>query len=422
MFIGIKELEPHKLTLREKLPPGTIDFRTRKFRPGAPLGLQLSPELEGHESHRAGWRRSGSAVLLSLLLLTALGACGGAIPQVESPPSTAPPAPRTFAMGWAPTPVEPTPASVIATAEAMAPVSEFAILQQPVPWARLFAGESLSSLLDEQLQFVDFLRRRGMEIVWLVDPLDGLDRTRETPELVAAGRSLLEPPIRSLHEQWVLEIARRIQPVYLGLASEINTLGAHGNPGLYAEVVDLVNTLTPRIHLINPNIRVFVSFQVEDAWQLFPFPPSLLDHFSLIADFDIDALGLSSYPVFAFNTPADIPGNYFARFAQATSLPLILVEGGWNSEDVPPLSSATPQEQAAFFRRFEQLLDDVEAELWVMLFFADINVAAFGLPPEQEAVLANFAFMGIVDQTLAPKPAFAVWERIFSRPHPPPAP
>lgn len=345
-------------------------------------------------------------------------ACGEAVQRSELP--SPPPLPRTFAMGWAPTPLEPTPESVIATAEAMAPVSEFALLQQPVPWARIFAGESLSSLLDEQAALVNFLRGLGLEIVWLVDPLDGLDRTREPPELVNAGRSILEPAIRSLHEQWVLEVARRIQPAYLGLASEINTLGAHGSPTLYAELVDLVNTLTPRIHLINPQIRVFVSFQVENAWQLPPFPPSSVDHFSLIADFNVNALGLSSYPVFVFDTPAEIPNDYFARFAAATSLPLILVEGGWSSAD-GPVVRGTPQEQAAFFSRFEQLLDGVQADLWVMLFFADIDVAAHaaaqGLSPERAALLSNFASMGIVDRTLMPKPAFDVWGRIFSRPH-----
>lgn len=61
-----------------------------------------------------------------------------------------------------------------------------------------------------------------------------------------------------------------------------------------------------------------------------------------------------------------------------------------------------------------------------MLFFADIDVAAHaaaqGLSPEREALFSNFARLGIVDQTLTPKFAFDVWERIFSRPHQPPAP
>lgn len=54
MFIGIKELERHKLTFREEYPPGTIDFRTRDFRQVAPLGVELSAELEGREVRIVG--------------------------------------------------------------------------------------------------------------------------------------------------------------------------------------------------------------------------------------------------------------------------------------------------------------------------------------------------------------------------------
>lgn len=54
MFIGVKELERGKLTFREEFAPGTLDFRTREFRQVAPLRLQLSAELDGHEIHILG--------------------------------------------------------------------------------------------------------------------------------------------------------------------------------------------------------------------------------------------------------------------------------------------------------------------------------------------------------------------------------
>lgn len=383
--------------------------------------VRLARRTTMNRAGAGGGRRRGRSpfTVLVLLLLVMAGGCGDADRQ-QAPVIPSSPEPRSFLMGWAPTPPQPTVESIIETATAMAPVSEMVIVQRPVPWERLLAGETLSSLVAEEVSFAQFLRGLNLKIVWLVDPLDGLNRTRETPELVAAGRSILESAIRSLHELWVLEIARQIQPLYLGLGSEINTLGAHGDPALYAELVDLVNTLTPQIHMVDPAIRVFVLFQMEDAWQLPPFPPSPVDHFALISDFQIDALGLSSYPVFTFNTPADIPDNYFARFAAATPLPLILVEGGWSSGS-GLVFQGTLQEQVQFFSRYEQFLDGVQADLWVMLFLADIDVAALaaviGLSPEDAATLANFAEMGIVDQTLTPKPAFTTWQKIFARPH-----
>ncbi|MGH7751464.1 MAG: YceD family protein, partial [Gemmatimonadales bacterium] len=54
MFIGIKELERHKLTFREEFAPGTIDFRTGDFRQVAPLRVELEAELAGAEIHLVG--------------------------------------------------------------------------------------------------------------------------------------------------------------------------------------------------------------------------------------------------------------------------------------------------------------------------------------------------------------------------------
>jgi hypothetical protein len=92
-----------------------------------------------------------------------------------------------------------------------------------------------------------------------------------------------------------------------------------------------------------------------------------------------------------------------------------MVEGGWSSA-VTPATSGTPQEQIDFFRRYEMLLDGVEARLWVMLTFTDLDVDALGLDPDRAASLSNFARMGIVDVNLDRKPAYAEWARIFARP------
>ena len=187
-------------------------------------------------------------------------------------------------------------------------------------------------------------------------------------------------------------------------------------PVLYAEMVDLINTLSPRIRAIIPSVSVFVSFQVDDAWNLFPFPPPHLDHFALVADFDIDALGLSSYPVFVWDSPAEIPDDYFSRFPGRDGASAHSRRGRLEFRGCGRNLQGNEAEQSAFFSRFEELLDGVDSPLWVMLIFADFDVTTFGLPPEREATLALFASMGIVDSRLEPKPSYAVWEEIFSRP------
>ena len=356
-------------------------------------------------------RRTGRTTCALFALLT-LAACDGNGP---SSPDADGPAPRTYRMGFGPTPPRASLESLIETIEEIADVSEIALIQQPVPWAALLdSTQTMEEALAERERLVEFLDGLGLEIVFLLDPLDGLDRRREPAELVERGRSVLEPEIRAIHEEWAIEMARIFRPDWYGLASEINTLADLGDPELYAEMLDVINDLSPRIRAASPGTRTFVSFQADHAYGLPGFPRTI-DHFALIDDYDIDGLGLSTYPVFVLEEPSDIPADFFARFDQATDLPLLLVEGGWSS-DVAGGTNGTPEEQADFFRRMGTMLDEVRAELWVFLLFADLDVESYGLPPDRAAALANFSRMGIVDVDFNPKPAFAVWDSIRARP------
>jgi len=350
--------------------------------------------------------------LLAAFALAVTAACGGQTAPVPPPPP-APQPQRSFKMGFAPGLPRPgTVQDLIDIVDSMRVVSEVTIVQQAVPWEPLLAGAPMDSLVEDRAGLTDFLRARGLEIVFLVDPLDGLDRRKEDPALLAAGHSILEPAIRQMHEDWVRAIATRVQPEWFGLASEINTLAARGDPALFAEILDLINTLAPQVRARAPGTRVFVSFQADEANGAFGVPP--IDHFALIDDFDIDALGLSSYPVFAFDTPAQVPADYFTRFADATSLPLIFVEGGWNSAQTPS-TSGTPQEQADWVTRYGDMLDGVNAKLMVLLTFTDLDIASLGLPPDRAAGLSNFAFMGILDTELRRKLAYGAWADLFGR-------
>ena len=351
-------------------------------------------------------------VLSSLLLALACGD-GGVGPEDGPDEQTTR---RTFRMGFAPTPPYATTESVIRTVEEMAEVSELALVQQHVPWAQLLDGtQTMEQALDELENLVDFLRAHDLGIVFLLDPLDGLDRRREPPDLLARGRSIMEAEIRELHDTWAVEVARRVRPEWYGLASEINTLAALGDPALYGVVRDLVNDLSPRLRAASPDTRTFVSFQADQAYGLPGFPQGGIDHLALVQDYDVDGLGLSTYPVFVLDTPAHIPDDFFARFRSATDLPLLLVEGGWNSEDTP-LTRGTPEEQVDFFRRMSALLDGVDAEVWVFLMYTDLALETWGLPPDREQGLRNFSRMGIVDREFRPKPAFAVWDSVFNVP------
>ena len=369
-------------------------------------------------------RRLAALALLSFALLVA-AACDAPAAQHAGSNTVVVPAlsndephtlTRSFGMGFFVTPSIPTVPATVAFVPQVAKVTDYAMIQREVPWTRILAGDSFDKIIDDEyVQLVALLRGNGLKIVLLVDPLDGLDRTHEALEAQKNHKTLLDADTRATHAAWVKELVTRIKPDYIGLASEINTLGAHGNATLYADIKAMCNALAPQLRQASPSSRIFVSFQVEDAWQSGPFPKSDVDQFAMVRDFDVDAVGISSYPGFVYSDPAQIPANYYQRFADAGGKPLLMAEGGWSSAGGP---NFTPQKESAYYARMFDLLDGVHAELVILLLFNDLNLAdpSWGLPADRQATLQNFANMGIVDTSGAPKPAYAVWQERFKRP------
>lgn len=319
-------------------------------------------------------------------------------------------------MGFFVMPSTPSVNAVVDMVPKMAKVSDYAMIQRDVPWTRLAAGDSFDRIIDEDyLGLANYLRGNGLKLVVLADPLDGLNRRAESPEAVKNGKTLKDPETQAIHEAWVKALVARLKPEYVGLASEINTLGAHGDPVLYAQIKAMCNRLAPQIRQISPASRVFVSFQVEDAWGEPPWPSSAVDQFAMVREFDTDAVGLSSYPGFAFASPASIPDDYYRRFLEAGGKPLLMAEGGWGSAGDP---NNTPANQAAYYTRMFGLLDGVQAELAILLLYPDLDLSdpAWGMPPDRAAILGHFATMGIVDTHGVAKPVYAVWEERFKRP------
>lgn len=324
---------------------------------------------------------------------------------------------RDFALALAATPPRITPRALETVIERIGGLAEYGIIQRSPPWTALFAGESMEAILDrEYAPLVSRMRDVGLGIVLLIDPLDPLDRRREPPELVAAGRSILEPEVMAMYEDWVRAVATRVRPAYLGLASEINTPAAHDRRSLYIAIRDATNRLVPDLRAATPESVLFVTFQVDDAWGHLGSDPSV-DQFALAAEFDVDLIGLSSYPVFAYASPADIPDDYYRRYADAAGgRPLGQFEGGWASAGAPLGPRASPELQAQWVDRTEELLDGIDARIWAHLQPTDLALDTWDLPADRRDTLRSFASMGLLDTEFEPKPALRSWLRVRARP------
>jgi len=290
--------------------------------------------------------------------------------------------------------------------------SDGAIMSDEVPWDSLLAGTRPDSfVMRQQLPLAQYYRAKGLKIVVMIDPGNGLNRGGESTPLVNAGRSVTEPAIQQLYRRYVVAMDTLITPDYLGVALETNLIRALSPAPLYAAIRQMANDAAADARAVDATRRLMTSVQVETAWgRLAPVGP-YIGVAQDLTDFPfIQAMGLSSYPYLAgYATPQDLPDDYYSRLVLGTALPVIVTEGGWSSTTVSSVVTS-PALQRQYIVCEAQLLDRMTAKGWFQLTFTDLDLTAF--PPG----VAPFAYNGLVDVNLSPKPALAPWDSVFARP------
>jgi hypothetical protein len=292
--------------------------------------------------------------------------------------------------------------------------ADAAILHESVPWAALLSGTPADAAVRAlHLQLVQGYKGRGLDVVFTIDCTNGLDRKSEDPALVALGRSIREPEVQQAYRAYALAVASVLQPSHLGLAAETNLVRLSAPRPVYDAVVAMTNAAARDLRAAGYAAPLYVSVQVEVAWGR-ATGGAFLGIATDLADLPfVSALGLSTYPYLAgFGEPEQLPANYFSR-VNASSLPLLVVEGGWTSANVGGIASSLDT-QARWIRRELELAAQAQARHVFQLQFTDIDVAAYGQLPSPQ--LAPFATIGLVSADLAPKPALAEWDAAFARP------
>jgi hypothetical protein len=318
-------------------------------------------------------------------------------------------------MGFSAIPPRPDQTVLLRALDLWTARADAAIIHTSVPWAAMLAGISARAAVDSnELGLANFYRAKGLRVVVTVDVTDGLDRGREAPDLIGAGRSITEPSIQSLYRDFVLALDTIVRPDYLGLAAETNLIRVAAADSIYAAVVAMANAAAAEVRSLGGAPPLYVSVQVETAWGRLQ-GGGYVGITQDLADFPfIDALGLSSYPYLGgFAEPEDLPLDYYARLRGGRALPALVVEGGWTSVSLGPLTSS-PQKQARYLARQAVLLDSADVVAVFQLTFTDLDLSAVAVPPG--SILPLFAHLGVVDSALGPKPALAVWDSLFALP------
>ena len=326
-------------------------------------------------------------------------------------------APRTFRMGFSAIPPDSTQRSTLASLDSWTRRADAAIMHISAPYKALLTGTTAATYVNTvDLPLANYYRAKGLTIVITVDVTNGLDRSAENPDLVAMNRSITEPAVQQVYRQYVQALVSAIHPAYLGLAAETNLIRGTAPATVYAAVVQMANAAAANIAAMpTPHPLLYVSVQADEGWGRLLHNNVYQGVETDFHDFPfVQVLAISSYPYFVYTDPNDVPLDYYTRLANGRALPMLVVEGGWTSGSVSTLQS-TPQKQARYLRRQEQLLDAAKAVAVFQLTYADLDLSQY--PPQPPAsILPLFAQLGIVDTRLRPKPASATYDSIFARP------
>jgi hypothetical protein len=368
------------------------------------------------------------AVSLSLAAL----ACASTQPKPGATSTPAPPPPpvkgesvfdRTAtAYGFFPSPPEITLESVLRHFGDLGDHADFILVQPAVPWQAWEAENPVEAqpLIDLRNQAI-LAEQNGLEVVFVVDPLNGLNR-REFMGLPEGWEaSFANPDIRRAHTAFSLWIVRTFHPRAIGLASEINTY-ADAHPQDFGNFLSLYQEGYRAIKAEAPETQVFVSFQWEDLNNRLPGgsegrQPDQINWEQIEAfEPQLDLWVISSYPFVAFPSGAAIPEDYYTPLLDRTPKPLAVAEGGFSSAPVGPFAGA-PQDQVDYLEAIHTQLGP-RLHFWVYLLLSDFDHDSYsaalrsnGIGESDVHTLELFESVGLRLADGTPKPALALWDR-----------
>lgn len=366
------------------------------------------------------------AVAIFILALAAL-ACGQSAQTAASTTTPVPtPAQSVFdsgrtGYGFFPTPPEVSLASVLQIYKDIGNHGDFVLLQPNTPWKDFVNGaDGESQKRTDIINQVTLARQNNLEYVFVIDPLNGLNRSQFSGLPFGWEASFKNPSVRAAHKNFALWVVRQFHPRYLGLASEINTyMDAH--PGDAQNFISLYNEIYSAVKAEAPDTQVFATFQWEELnnlmAQIANGRPRLQPNWDQVEAFEpnLDLWVISSYPFAVFKSGTDIPANYYTPLLARTSKPLAVAEGGFTSKPVNSFPGS-PEDQITYLNAIH---DQIGSRLafWVYLILEDFNIDSYSKFMKSQGVshtdintLGWFASVGLANSDGSPKPALEIWD------------
>lgn len=310
--------------------------------------------------------------------------------------------------------------SLFAHYRAMSENADVVLVQESIPWLDFVNGIQVQSTkIDDMRNARKLAEAHNLDSIYIVDPLNGLNRREFTGVPEGWQASFANPRVRAAYKNFSLRVLREFQPRYLGLGSEINTY-MEAYPQDVEHLISLYRETYAAIKAESPETQVFITFQWEQLNNLAGdglsgTPYQIKWEYIEIFEPQLDLWVISSYPFVAFRTTAEIPADYYTPLLTRTHKPLAVAEGGFVSRKTGHIPG-TPQDQVNYLNAIQIQIGE-RLDFWIYLLLSDLDEASYahffrqqGMKEADITTLGFFVNVGLQEKDgKTPKPALNLW-------------
>lgn len=203
----------------------------------------------------------------------------------------------------------------------------------------------------------------------------------------------------------ILDFVEQNEVPYLGIGNEIDKIYLE-SPQRFATFLELAESLASEVRTISPETKVFTIFQLERVkglqGGLFGSkndPKNNLWGIVNAAD-GFDLIAFTTYPCLIYQTPTDLPEEYYSEIVLHTTRPVIFSEIGWFREGPVKGWESDEAEQAEFITRFNTLTTSLAPKIVLWPFLYD------------QQIPAPFERMGLLGTDQSTSAGFEAWKAI----------
>ena len=294
----------------------------------------------------------------------------------------------------------------------------------------ILTGVGLSPRSAQPYDIIDFFktaRGAGNTLVWAGDwkefeyargfptllaeqcYLNGLTAVIEVTTFSQSGGKLLRNMDEKTQQKYVAgaaDFASKYQPRYLGLGVDSDALYAR-SPADFDKFVKLFDLTRDAVKAVSPATKIFTTFQLEkmkglnggryggsnDTSKNLWF---LMDKFP-----GADLIAFNTYPGMIYNSPSEIPTDYFSSVKAHTHKPLAISGTGWQSAAGAAGGEGSEAQQAEYSQVFFTLSRDLNFEFTAWSYLYDPT-----------ALAEPFNSMGLLRSDGTPRPAWYAWSGV----------